>query len=45
MTDFRVNKYGKGGFMSEHVDNIHHSHNQQYGYPSASLLFFLNDGL
>lgn len=43
-TDFRVNKYGKGGFMSEHADNIHHSHNQQYGYPSASLLFFLNDG-
>ena len=42
-TDFRVNKYGEGGFMSEHADNIHHSHNQQYGYPSASLLFFLND--
>jgi len=43
-TDFRINKYGEGGFMSEHADNIHHSHNQQYGYPSASLLFFLNDG-
>ena len=43
-TDFRVNKYGEGGFMSEHADNIHHSHNQQYGYPSASLLFFLNEG-
>ena len=42
-TDFRVNKYGVGGFMSEHADNIHHSHNQQYGYPSTSLLFFLND--
>ena len=39
-TDFRVNKYGKGGFMSEHADNIHHSHNQQYGYPSTSLLLF-----
>ncbi len=43
-TDFKINKYGKGGFMSEHADNIHHSHGQQYGYPSASLLFFLNDG-
>ena len=30
--------------MSEHADNIHHCHGQQYGYPSASLLFFLNDG-
>ena len=43
ITDFRVNRYGTGGFMSEHADNIHHSHGQQYGYPSASLLFFLND--
>ena len=42
-TDFRVNKYSGGGFMSEHADNIHHSHGQQYGYPSASCLFFLND--
>jgi len=44
ITDFRVNKYGKGGFMSEHIDNIHHSHEQKYGFPEASLLFFLNDG-
>lgn len=43
ITDFRVNRYGVGGFMSEHADNIHHSHGQQYGYPSASLLLFLND--
>ena len=43
ITDFRVNRYGTGGFMSEHADNIHHSHGQQYGYPSASCLFFLND--
>lgn len=42
-THFRVNKYEEGGFMSEHADNIHHSHHQQYGYPLASLLFFLND--
>ena len=42
-TDFRINKYSGGGFMSEHIDNIHHSHGQQYGYPSASCLFFLND--
>ena len=28
-TDFRVNKYEKGGFMSSHCDNIHHSHGQK----------------
>ena len=42
-TDFRMNKYSKGGFMSRHVDNIHHSHGQEYGYPQASALLFLND--
>ena len=30
-TDFRLNKYSYGGFMSRHVDNIHHSHGQEYG--------------
>ena len=29
--------------MSEHCDNIHHSHGQTYGYPQATVLFFLND--
>jgi len=42
-TDFRLNKYSKGGFMSKHCDNIHHSHGQQYGYPHVSALLFLND--
>jgi len=42
-TDFRVNRYGSGGFMSEHTDNIHHSHGQQYGYPHLSVLLFLNE--
>ena len=42
-TNFRINKYGVGGFMSSHVDNIHHSHGQQYGYPQCSVLLFLND--
>jgi predicted 2-oxoglutarate/Fe(II)-dependent dioxygenase YbiX len=42
-TDFRINKYDKGGFMSRHVDNIHHSHGQQYGYPQVSALLYLND--
>jgi len=42
-TDFRLNKYSKGGFMSRHVDNIHHSHGQEYGYPQVSSLLFLND--
>ena len=40
---FRVNRYDVGGFMSEHVDNIHHSHKQEYGFPQGSLLYFLND--
>ena len=44
ITDFRVNRYGEGGFMSEHADNIHHSHGQQYGYPSASILFLSLSG-
>ena len=43
ITDFRLNRYVKNGFMSSHVDNIHHSHGQQYGYPQVSVLLFLND--
>ena len=43
ITDFRINKYGTGGFMSEHTDNIHHSHGQQWGYPHVSALLYLND--
>ena len=42
-TNFRVNKYEKGGYMSLHCDNIHHSHGQTYGYPQATVLLFLND--
>ena len=42
-TDFRLNKYDVGGFMSRHCDNIHHSHGQTFGYPQASVLLFLND--
>ena len=42
-TDFRINRYPVGGFMSSHVDNIHHSHGQQYGYPQVSVLLYLND--
>ncbi len=42
-TDFRLNKYDKGGYMSLHCDNIHHSHGQQYGYPQATVLLFLNN--
>ena len=37
-SDFRVNRYSKGGFMSEHTDNIHHSHKQRYGFPHGSIL-------
>ena len=43
MTDFRINRYSQGGFMSSHVDNIHHSHGQQYGFPQVSVLLYLND--
>ena len=43
ITDFRISRYDTGGFMSKHVDNIHHSHNQQYGYPQVSVLLYLND--
>ena len=42
-TDFRLNKYETGGYMSLHTDNIHHSHGQMFGYPQASVLLFLND--
>ena len=40
---FRMNRYSTGGFMSEHTDNIHHSHGQEYGFPQVSALLFLND--
>ena len=43
LTDFRISKYEIGGFMSRHVDNIHHSHGQQWGFPQATALLFLND--
>ena len=43
ITDFRINRYPKDGFMSSHIDNIHHSHGKQYGYPQASIFLFLND--
>ena len=42
-TDFRMNRYTKGGFMREHVDNIHYSHGQKLGYPHLTTLIFLND--
>ena len=42
-TDFRLNRYDVGGYMSLHTDNIHHSHGQMFGYPQASVLLFLND--
>jgi len=29
--------------MSNHIDNIHHSHGQQWGYPQVTVLLFLND--
>ena len=29
--------------MSEHIDNIHHSHGQKWGYPHVTILLYLND--
>ena len=43
VTDFRINRYSEGGFMSKHYDSIHHSHGQHYGYPHATVLLYLND--
>ena len=42
-TDFRINRYSEGHFMSRHVDNNHHSHGQEWGYPQVSALLFLNN--
>ena len=42
-TQFRINRYGEGGFMNTHIDNIHYSHGQQQGYPHLTSLIFLND--
>ena len=42
-TQFRINRYGAGGFMNTHIDNIHYSHGQQQGYPHLTSLIFLND--
>ena len=42
-TDFRINRYGEGGFMKQHIDGIHHSHGQKQGYPHLTSLIFLND--
>ena len=43
LTPFRLNHYSEGGFMSKHIDNIHHSHGQKYGFPHITALLFLND--
>ena len=42
-TNFRINCYETGGFMKEHIDNIHHSHGQKWGYPHVTILLYLND--
>ena len=42
-TNFRINCYETGGFMKEHIDNIHYSHGQKQGYPHLTSLIFLND--
>ena len=42
-TPFRLNRYAEGGFMQRHIDNISHSHGQEYGFPHITSLLFLND--
>ena len=41
--EYTCRLYSEGGFMSKHCDNIHHSHGQQYGFPQATVLLYLND--
>ena len=43
LTPFRLNHYPQDGFMTKHIDNIHHSHGQKYGFPHITSLIFLND--
>ena len=38
--EFKKNELEK---IVRHIDNIHHSHGQEYGFPQASVLLFLND--
>lgn len=40
---FRINRYGPGGYMGRHVDNIHRSHGQKEGFPLASCSIILNE--
>ena len=42
-TPFRLNRYLTGGWMQRHIDNIAHSHGQEYGFPHITSLLFLND--
>ena len=42
-TPFRLNRYSTGGWMQRHIDNIAHSHGQEYGFPHITSLLFLND--
>ena len=43
-TPFRLNRYSApGGFMVRHIDNIHHSHGQRYGFPHITMLMFMSD--
>jgi hypothetical protein len=43
-TPFRMNRYSApSGFMTRHIDNIHHSHGQRYGFPHVTMLMFMDD--
>ena len=43
-TPFRMNRYSApSGFMTSHIDNIHHSHGQRYGFPHVTMLMFMDD--
>ena len=42
-TNYKVQRYQEGGFMSAHADAIFHSHGQQYGFPESTVIFFPNN--
>lgn len=42
-TNYKVQRYKEGGFMSAHADAIYHSHGQNYGFPESTVIFFPND--
>ena len=43
LSDFRINRYSEGGYMSSHLDTIVVTDKNQYGRPQVSALIYVND--